>query len=70
MTYSLTMPLGRKLRRLRHQRKLSQEALARRLGVTREYVAQIELGAIKSPRIETRRRLAKALGVPITELLD
>ncbi len=70
MTYSLTMPLGRKLRRLRRQRKLSQEALAHRLGVTREYLAQIELSAIKSPRIETRRRLAKALGVPITELLD
>lgn len=62
--------LGPKLRRIRRRRKLSQEALARRLGVKREYVARIELGAIKSPRIETRRRLAKALGVPITELLE
>ncbi len=62
--------LGPKLRRLRRRRKLSQAALARRLGVTREYVARIETGAIKSPRIETRRRLAKGLGVPIVELLD
>lgn len=62
--------LGPKLRRLRRRRKLSQEALAQRLGVKREYVARIELGAIKSPRIETRRRLANALGVPITELLE
>lgn len=64
------MSLGPKLRRLRRRRKLSQEALARRLGVRREHIAQIELGAIQSPRIETRRRLAKALGVPITQLLD
>jgi len=68
--YSQIMPLGPKVRRLRRRRELSQEALARRLGVTREHVAKIELGVIKSPRIEMRRRLAKALRVPITDLLD
>jgi len=68
--YSRIMPLGPKLQRLRRRRKLTQESLARRLGVTREHVAKIELGLIRSPRIETRRRLAKALGVPIVELLD
>jgi transcriptional regulator with XRE-family HTH domain len=70
MHYDLVMALGPKLRRLRQRRSLSQQALARRLRVKREYIAQIELGAIKSPRIETRRRMAKARGVPITELLE
>lgn len=64
------MPLGPKLRKLRKRRGLSQEDLARRCGLLREYIARIEIGAVASPRIETRRKLAKALKVSITELLD
>ncbi len=64
------MALGRKLRRLRELRGLPQETLARRAGLPHTYVARIERGEITSPRVETRRKLAKILGVPITELLD
>lgn len=64
------MALGAKLRRLRKAKGLSQEELARRSGLLQVYIARIEAGQIVSPRIETRRKLAKALVVPITELLD
>ena len=64
------MPLGKKLRQLRKLAGLTQEKLARRAGLVPTYVARIEAGTVKSPRIETRRKLAKALGVSITELLD
>ena len=66
----VSMPLGAKLRRLRKAKGLSQEELARRSGLLRVYVARIERGEVVSPRIETRRKLAKGLAVPITELLD
>ncbi len=66
----LGMPLGAKLRRLRKAKGLSQEELARRSGLLRVYIARIETGEVVSPRVETRRKLAKALGVPITEILD
>ncbi len=66
MTYSKR--LGMKLKRLRQQKDLSQEQLAKRARITRVYVGQLEAGA-KSPTVRTLQRLAKALGVKVTELL-
>jgi transcriptional regulator with XRE-family HTH domain len=60
--------LGMKLRRARIARKLSQEALAKKARVTREYVNKLEAGRY-DPTVGTLIRLAKALGVPPTELL-
>jgi transcriptional regulator with XRE-family HTH domain len=64
------MALGKKLRRLREQRDLPQETVARRAGLPHTYVARIERGEITSPRVETRRKLARVLGIPVAELLD
>jgi transcriptional regulator with XRE-family HTH domain len=36
---------------------------------TAAYVAQLEMGVGKNPSLDVLRRLAKALGVPVTELL-
>ena len=49
---------------------MTQEELSRRAGLPYNYVARIERGELASPRIETRRKLAKVLRVPITELLE
>jgi transcriptional regulator with XRE-family HTH domain len=62
--------LGKKLTRVRERVGLSQVELSRRAGLPYNYVARIEAGAVVSPKIETRRKLAKALRVPITEILD
>lgn len=56
------------LRRLRVKRDLSQEALAVDAGVDRSYVGRIERG-VENPTVETLDRLAKALEVPLAELL-
>ena len=64
------MALGKKLKRIRERAGMSQEDLSRRAGLPHTYVNRIEAGAIVSPKIETRRKLAKVLRVPITELLD
>jgi transcriptional regulator with XRE-family HTH domain len=57
------------LRRLRTKRGLSQQGLAERSGLSREYVARLETGQ-HNPSLATLQKLAKALGVPVTALLE
>jgi transcriptional regulator with XRE-family HTH domain len=56
------------LRRLRRQRGLNQQALAVKAGVSLGYLSRLEVG-MHDPRLSTLRKLAKALGVPVTELV-
>ena len=57
------------LKRLRVRKGLSQDALARKADITREYVNKLEAGRY-DPTVGVLKRLAKALGVPVTELLE
>ena len=58
------------LRELRERQELTQEQLAKRAKVARSYVALIEAGHKKNPSLEILKRLARALGVPVTDLLE
>jgi transcriptional regulator with XRE-family HTH domain len=58
------------LRTLREKRRLSQAEVAKRSGVTRFYVSQLETGLRKNPSLPVLKRLARALGVPVGELLE
>lgn len=60
--------LGMRLKTLRERKKLSQAALAAKAGITREYVNKLEAGRY-DPTVGVLQRLAKALKVPVTELL-
>jgi transcriptional regulator with XRE-family HTH domain len=62
--------LGAVVRRLRRQQDLTQEQLARRAGLTQGHLSKIEAGMRQSPTAHTIKRLARALGVPVTELLE
>jgi transcriptional regulator with XRE-family HTH domain len=57
-----------KVKTLRRARKLTQAALAKKLGVHRVYVAQIE-GRTKLPSLAVLQRLAKVLRVTLAELV-
>jgi transcriptional regulator with XRE-family HTH domain len=57
------------LRRLREERGLSQEAVGDRAGMTQSQYARIERGDV-DPTLKTLKRLATALGVPTSELLQ
>jgi transcriptional regulator with XRE-family HTH domain len=59
--------LGMNVRRLRTERKLSQEKFALEFGVDRTYVSGIERG-VRNPTITVVQRLADALGVSVGEL--
>jgi transcriptional regulator with XRE-family HTH domain len=57
------------LKRLREAHGLSQDALARKARITREYVNKLEAGRY-DPTVGVLKRLAKALGVPAAALLE
>ena len=57
------------LKALREEKGLTQDALAKRAKLTKPYISQLEGGARKNPSLPALRRLARALGVPVTELL-
>lgn len=61
--------LGTKVRQLRKAKGLTQEALAKVVGVEPSYIGHIERGRTKSPGRDVLVRLAEALGVPVEELL-
>ena len=61
--------LGRVIQQLREAQGMTQRDLAGKAGVTQAYVAQLEGGTKKNPSLEILKRIAKALGVPVTELL-
>jgi XRE family transcriptional regulator, master regulator for biofilm formation len=61
--------LGRMLKALREEKGLTQDELAKRAKLTKPYISQLENGVRKNPSLPALERLAKALGVPVTELL-
>jgi transcriptional regulator with XRE-family HTH domain len=61
--------LGVTIKRFRERRGLTQEALAKKAGLHRVYVAQIE-GQTKVPSLAALEKLAKALRVKVGRLLE
>jgi transcriptional regulator with XRE-family HTH domain len=49
---------------------MTQGQLAKSAGVTQGYIAQLEGGTKKNPSLPTLKKLARALGVPVGELLE
>jgi transcriptional regulator with XRE-family HTH domain len=58
------------LKGLRQAKGLSQVALAKAAKVERTYLVKLESGDKKNPSLDVLKRLARALGVPVTELLE
>jgi transcriptional regulator with XRE-family HTH domain len=57
------------LRQFRHQARLSQEALAERVGVSVGFVGMMEVGR-RWPNIDMLFRIAAALGVKPSSLIE
>jgi transcriptional regulator with XRE-family HTH domain len=60
--------LGKNVRRLRQQRKLTQEQLAFEAEIDLTYMGGIERGK-RNPSLLVMARIAAALSVPLTKLL-
>lgn len=61
--------LGKKIKQLRLDAELSQERLGEMTGLDRTYISGIERG-VRNPSLKNIEKLAKALKVKVTELID
>lgn len=68
---SAPVPLrfGLRVRALRLERGLSQEALAAEAGIHRTYIGGIERG-LRNPALKNIAALARALRVPVKDLFE
>jgi len=57
------------LAKIRKEKGLTQEGLARKANISYHTVIKIESGGIKNPKAETILKLSKALGVSTDALL-
>jgi len=61
--------IGALIQAQRHKKKLTQEELAIKSGVSYTTLIKIERGSVKNPTISTIEKIADALGVSIDRLV-
>lgn len=61
--------IGRKVRELRKQRRLSQSELALKAGIAQSTLSYVESGK-KEPQFDTLSSICKGLGISVLELLS
>jgi transcriptional regulator with XRE-family HTH domain len=66
---SQEIDVARAVRKLRHERSMSQRQLAGRMQVPRTYISKIENGKA-IPTLSSLERLADALGTPVASLVQ
>ena len=60
--------LGQNLKRIRTEKGISQNKIARTLGIDRAFISHIENGKT-NPTLTTIAKLAKAIGISVGELM-
>jgi len=66
---NICVKFGRRVRKARKERGLSQEELAHEAESNRTYISDVERGT-RNPSIEVVERISGALGVTMGSLLD
>ncbi len=61
--------MGKRIAQYRKAQDWSQEQLAARAGISRQYLARLEMGR-QDPRVSTLLKIAKALHVNIAALVE
>ncbi|MBN1067144.1 helix-turn-helix transcriptional regulator [Clostridium botulinum] len=63
------MDLGLKIKTLRKEMKLTQADLAKKVSISRSYLADIERNRY-NPSVDTLTNIAKGLGISLSKLVD
>lgn len=66
---NISTRFGESVRKFREKKAWSQETLAERSGLHRTYISGVERG-LRNPTLEVVAKLANALDVPPSNLLD
>ena len=61
--------IGGNIRKLRQQKKMSQDRLSKEADLALNTIVKIETGGNPNPTLETLQKIAKALEISIDELL-
>ncbi|MCH5277144.1 MAG: helix-turn-helix transcriptional regulator [Desulfovibrionaceae bacterium] len=67
---TITQNFTQALRKLRSDKKLTQEELAQRSGIDYKYLQKLEGQNPSSPTLSTLCKLAKGLGITLAELIS
>lgn len=67
--YKINKQLGKRVRRLRREQKMSQEELAEKAGIHRTYMGKIERGE-SNPPVHTVEKIANALKISLKDLFN
>lgn len=62
------MSIGENIKRIREENDMSQDSLAKKVGITQSYVAKIENG-LKMPSMALGNAIAKVFGCTMDELV-
>ena len=63
-------PLSKNLKKLREQKGLSQDRLAKLADVANNTIIKIEQGENINPTLDTLKKMAKALDVSVDDLIN
>lgn len=66
---NLRILFGKNLRKIRRRNDLTQEKLAESLGVSVEFVSNMERG-VNAPSFETIEKIAQAFNLSVAQLFD
>ena len=61
--------ISNNLKRLRKNKKLSQERLARLAGVANNTIIKIEAGKNKNPTLDTLKKISGVFGIKVDDLI-
>lgn len=61
--------IGKNIKKYREKLGISQDKLSKLAGITLHTITKIESGATPDPRIETVKKIAKALNVSLDDLI-
>ena len=61
--------IGKNIKKLRQEKGISQDKLSKLADISLNTVVKIELDQSPNPTLETIQKLAKALNVPIEDLI-